>query len=175
MNYYGVQITDSLIHVSPLCPCIKNANTKMAHHIAAYGNEADAVIDGHKKRCAVCYNMMMFNIKRGTEETHYLMTKDQMEVLLGVVNHSGLGYSPVVGIAKQLNCNERNVKDHIRKLIKKGLIIRNGAYGKFEKNVYRPTEMGRALGIAYVYKLFGIQSEIMDQQTRAAGEYTRLS
>lgn len=175
MNYYGVQITDRMIHVSPLCPKIKCTRTRDAGTIMSYTTEADAIIDGHSARCPVCFNMMMFTLKRGSEQKHFLLDDLEVKVLVEMSNRAKYDYSCMPIVASVLNKSEREINTVFLRLRRFGLV--SVARLEFEgriKNLRRTTEWGHSVAIAYTAGIYGVQAEILNQQSLGP-EYKRIA
>ena len=174
MNYYGVQITDRMIHVSPQCPALKKIKSKSEGIVSCYGSEADAVIDGHRKRCAVCFNMLMFHIKINDEVKHFLLTRDHANIMLMMANRAGGEESSVPGTAAAMGMSKDLTNFHLKRLINLGL-VESASVGYQGAHRRRPTKWGHALAIAFALDIYGIHSEVLNYKAEQAGEYKRIA
>ncbi len=81
MSFFGAIIPDRYVHVSPLCPKIKTTVARDMAVVSDYGTEADAMADGHIKRCPVCFNMYSFELFYNNERRHFLLRQEEIDII----------------------------------------------------------------------------------------------
>ena len=155
-GYYGIVVPGRQYHTSPACPLLRGTERWMEGEVNNYPKETDAIIAGHGKRCAFCFERHRFRIKVNETVHDYILDDYDLRVLCAMAKLYRLRKKITIfdiGVHAQMDIEK--VNDTIKKLKKDKLVAGAAFLGNTVQRGRRKfTHMGLAVVTAYVKDLY---------------------